>query len=808
MLPLPKTAESVGGNVHYYANSAGEQNVSNYPDLHLAPRLNTYGLQWTNGDSNHEFAEAFLSDDYIQAMGIDPHVKNSAVVEALYQNILSTGTIWDSNSGLQNPGAAFAFSSTDPNPVLVNGKPPSSGSQTLILGAIGGIVVTGDNTDGQKISGTIFGDILSANEHIIAPEQVLNNAGVTKNDTFIYGFAGDDEIYGNNGEDSLYGGDGHDRIYGFATDADNSNGNYYNRLWGDGGDDILVAGSGDSAMDGGDGDHDAVSYQLSGKGVTVDLSTPPTVAAESIYPLVPSTNFSGLDSDFPGGASHFTGYGTGFAVLDLLANIEDIIGSKFDDTLTGNSGANIIDPGLGNDKIDSKGGGDILSYASLPRADTSKGDLTQGVYVNFHEGIFQKFDVKGNEYHDMVTGGFAGVIGSPNDDTLIGANTVNTWFGFSSGNDTINGGAQKNTMSYADALGPVAITVTPGTQNGTTVKTIFNGYETAADGTQTPIAPTPDGVDTFQNIDYFIGSAFDDTIAGGHFTSAASTAAVSPAASQVAGGEPPTIKFNGGAGKDTYVIEGSIGDIHISRDLSRITSDDLVAKLKNIEKWQFNDHTINVTRFDKAYTNLKGKDKVVGKGHDDLIVGHKVQADKLVGGSGHDGIFGLGGSDVLRGGKSKDLLLGGDGDDKIKGGGGNDRLLGGNGNDVLNGGAGANRLTGGDGKDTFVFAHLASHGFAGRHSGDNRPDTIVDFAKGDRIKLDGDVFTGLGGEGKLGAQYFQVGKHAKGDHAAVLYNAVKGWLAYAPHGADGDLIKFAKIGKHIDHLDQGDFVIA
>ncbi len=245
-----------------------------------------------------------------------------------------------------------------------------------------------------------------------------------------------------------------------------------------------------------------------------------------------------------------------------------------------------------------------------------------------------------------------------------------------------------------------------------------------------------------------------------------------------------------------------------SRNLSKLTSDDLIAKLKNIETWQFNDHTINVTRFEKAYTNLKGKDLVAGKAHDDLIVGHKVQSDKLIGAAGKDGLFGLGGDDVLRGGKGKDLLLGGDGDDKVKGGAGNDRLLGGNGKDVLNGGAGANRLTGGDGKDTFVFAHLAGHGFAGRHSGDNRPDTIVDFAKGDRIRLDGDVFTGLGGQGKLGEQYFQVGKHATGDHAAVVYNAVKGWLAYAPHGADGDLIKFAKIGKHLDHLDHGDFVIA
>ncbi len=35
---------------------------------------------------------------------------------------------------------------------------------------------------------------------------------------------------------------------------------------------------------------------------------------------------------------------------------------------------------------------------------------------------------------------------------------------------------------------------------------------------------------------------------------------------------------------------------------------------------------------------------------------------------------------------------------------------------------------------TGAFSHLASHGFAGRHSGGNKPDTIVDFAKDDGMR--------------------------------------------------------------------------
>ena len=74
------------------------------------------------------------------------------------------------------------------------------------------------------------------------------------------------------------------------------------------------------------------------------------------------------------------------------------------------------------------------------------------------------------------------------------------------------------------------------------------------------------------------------------------------------------------------------------------------------------------------------------------------------------------------------MLYGQGGADAVNGGAGNDVLYGGTGDDVLNGGAGQDLLTGGAGNDTFVFSGVGD-------STPAAPDTITDFAPGDRIDL-------------------------------------------------------------------------
>lgn len=53
---------------------------------------------------------------------------------------------------------------------------------------------------------------------------------------------------------------------------------------------------------------------------------------------------------------------TGGSGSDTLKNIENLIGSKYGDTLTGNTGANIITGGLGNDTLTGGSGKDIFKF--------------------------------------------------------------------------------------------------------------------------------------------------------------------------------------------------------------------------------------------------------------------------------------------------------------------------------------------------------------------------------------------------------------------------------------------------------------
>jgi hypothetical protein len=57
-----------------------------------------------------------------------------------------------------------------------------------------------------------------------------------------------------------------------------------------------------------------------------------------------------------------TGLATGGAGNDTLLNIENVLGSVFDDTLTGNAGANRLQGGAGNDTLSGGGGNDTAVY--------------------------------------------------------------------------------------------------------------------------------------------------------------------------------------------------------------------------------------------------------------------------------------------------------------------------------------------------------------------------------------------------------------------------------------------------------------
>ncbi|NMX91104.1 MULTISPECIES: retention module-containing protein [unclassified Pseudomonas] len=137
--------------------------------------------------------------------------------------------------------------------------------------------------------------------------------------TTLTGTNGDDILMAGPGNNILNGGDGNDVL---------SAGNGNNEMHGGNGNDLLFSGIGNDLLDGGAG-IDTVSYANATSGVTVNLGT-------------------------------VGGQVTGGAGTDTLTALENLIGSNFNDFLTGNGNNNLISGGLGNDTLKGEGGDDIL----------------------------------------------------------------------------------------------------------------------------------------------------------------------------------------------------------------------------------------------------------------------------------------------------------------------------------------------------------------------------------------------------------------------------------------------------------------
>ncbi|MGK3116809.1 Ig-like domain-containing protein, partial [Pseudomonas corrugata] len=164
------------------------------------------------------------------------------------------------------------------------------------------------------------------------------------------GTTGDDVLLAGNGDNLLNGGDGNDIL---------SAGSGNNTLHGGAGNDLLYSGAGNDLLDGGTG-NDTASYAHATAGVTVNLGL---LAAQNTL-----------------------GAGT-----DTLGGIENLVGSNFNDTLTGDGANNRIDGGLGHDVLNGGGGDDILIGG------LGNNTLTGGSGADTFQWM------AGNSGHDVIT---------------------------------------------------------------------------------------------------------------------------------------------------------------------------------------------------------------------------------------------------------------------------------------------------------------------------------------------------------------------------------------------------------------------
>ncbi|MDF1734312.1 MAG: tandem-95 repeat protein [Minwuia sp.] len=253
----------------------------------------------------------------------------------------------------------------------------------------------------------------------------------------VIGTAGNDSLTGTANSETLFGGDGNDILAGIAGNDDSLNGgNGNDTLFGsDIGDDTLNGGAGDDILDGGAsnaGDAgDTADYTDDTAGVAADLSS-----------------HSATD---------------GFGDTDQLLDIEHIDGSAFNDTLTGDSNANVLSGGAGEDTLQGNLGEDTLFGG-----DGNDSLLGDSVFVDASDAADFLFGGDGddtlnggeNDGADVLDGGAGADVLAANggDDTMIGG----------SGNDTMSGGAGDDVFVFSTGDGAdrvVTFTAGAGTED-------------------------------------------------------------------------------------------------------------------------------------------------------------------------------------------------------------------------------------------------------------------------------------------------------------------------------------------------------
>ena len=296
--------------------------------------------------------------------------------------------------------------------------------------------------------------------------------GSAKNE-FLYGGAGDDKLLGHGGADFLYGGSQNDELQG---------------------------GAGNDVMFGGDG-WDMVNYQADDAAVRVDLG------------------ITGMQDTVGSG-------------VDMIQEVENLIGSNYNDWLFGNHDANwilgdegndnifgrggddflfggqdddIILGGLGNDYIDGGLGEDMASYA-LASEGVIVSLAAEGVQNTFGDGddvLINIENLGGSLFADWLTGDDNGnrIEGYMGDDLISGGDGGDRLFG-GQGNDTLNGGLGNDVIDGGDG-DDWAYYNSAGLTEGVMVDLQLETQNTGGAG-----------VDTILNVENISGSIHDDILAG------------------------------------------------------------------------------------------------------------------------------------------------------------------------------------------------------------------------------------------------------------------------------------------------------
>jgi Ca2+-binding RTX toxin-like protein len=463
----------------------------------------------------------------------------------------------------------------------------------------GGVVVNIDETKAYYNSGSSSrATIVTTTLVPTAPESGFSIAAGTALD----GFGTTDTL---KNLENIVGSQQNDVLIGNGLD---------NQIEGLGGNDLLIGNAGNDSLDGGAG-IDGVSYQFDPGSVIVNLA--------------------------------FETATDGFRNTDKLISIENVVGSNFNDTITGSGVANIIFAGAGNDVVAGLSGDDILF---------------------------------GEAGRDTLQGGI-------DDDFLVGGADA----------DILDGDYGIDTASYFNSSARVAVSLKTGAGRfGDAEGDRLEGIENLEGSEFEDLLTGDQGNNITSGLggnDLIYGEAGNDWLDGGNgndrlYGGDGNDQIYGQADVDLLRGEIGNDNLYGGDGNDQ--LYGDEGDDTLNGEADNDYLEGGIGK----------DQLLGGEGNDQLY-GQDGSDNLSGGIGDDLLDGG-AEADQLAGGDGDDQLYGGAGNDTLEGGANNDLLEGGDGNDALTGNEGNDRLYGQVGEDTLNGSDGNDLLDGGDGNDQLL----------------------------------------------------------------------------------------------------------
>lgn len=659
------------------------------------------------------------------------------------------------------------------------------------------------NTSGI-ITGTGSADTITAglgdtgNDRIVAlggDDGIFSGGG----GDFVLGGSGTDLLSGESGNDKLFGGTGSDDIFGGSGDdtlfVETNLSNF--------GTDSFSGGTGFDTLAFGTGDFISVN----GTPNQVFFNDPETGVSVNLV----NTFAAGITTTFQqgtGGGVDFVNLGSELGRIrgangtaPLLADIERIQLTKFDDQIFDSSAAHELRGGDGDDYISGGGGADVIDggdgndtalYGGSPQAVSiilleitpgeggtgSGGDAENEILIGI-ENVFC------SQHDDFVLGdgGANTILGRDGNDSLLGGGGEDTLNGEAGddtlrgglGNDRADGGEGSDLALFLDWNGTSTTPLTP-------VSTVITLASGEAEGTavllrktltKSGFVTTTLETDTLVSVEKVTGTDFFDTIKGNDSDNTLNGA---DGNDLLDGGRGSDI-LNGGDGTDTASF--AIGTIF---EFERADASLLTGKAA-VSRSHFELSKVVTT---VETDTLQSIENLTGTTGNDKLTGNSA-VNVLDGGNGDDTLAGLGGGDKLIGGNGSDTadysasasavfmsVAGGSGGDaagdqlssieNLIGSGLNDvlsgdananKLSGGDGDDVIEGGAGADTMDGGDGTDTLSYKNSAAGvtmsldgGLAG--AGDAAGDSATGFENIAGSATGGDTLRGDDGKNIVG----------------------------------------------------------